>query len=208
VRARRDLHAVILELTHAMSGDTESGWSFPVRNGQIGPRSLAHLIESVVGPHVNERQIAQWAIHNGEVTTLPPAGETAGVRYGISPRQAVTTIKALGGQYGMDAELRFASIADLESERHHGRVLLIELADAEPDAPTRFAELAALDVPAHTVSLERPGASGGGAATIPLSALELAWSASNGAMIVTSGGQQAGPALLPVVIEAHLVGQA
>jgi len=190
-----------------MPGDTESGWSFPVENGHLGPRSIAMLIETVGGHHITERQIAAWAIHNEEVMTLPAVADPAGIRYGISPRQAVTTINALGRQYGMDAELRFATIADLESESHHGRVMLIEIGAGGSDAPTRFAELAVLDLPANTVTLRAPGTTVA-AEAIPLSALELAWSTSNGAMIVTSLGAEAGPALLPVVIEAQLVVEA
>ncbi len=188
-----------------MADDTQSGWSFPTANGHLGPRSIAMLIETVAGHHVNEPAVAQWAIHNGEVTALTPDSDAAEAGYGMSPTQAVATLNALGGQYGIEAELHFASIGDLESECHHGRILLIEIGDSHPGAQTRFAVLSAFDPAANAVTVNAPGATGPATETIPLSALEQAWSASNGAMIVTSHGSQVGPALLPVLIEPHLV---
>ena len=188
-----------------MPGDTESGWSFPVENGYLGPRSIATLIESVAGHHVTERQIADWVIHHGEVTVLPSATDAVGVRYGISPHQAVATLNELGRQYEMDAELRFASVADLEVECQHGHVVVIEIADAQSAAPTRSAVLSAVDPVGNAVALSAPGATGSATEEIPLSVLEQAWSASNGAMIATSRGPEAGPVLLPVVIDSQLV---
>lgn len=189
----------------AMADATRSGWSFPLLNGYLGPRPIATLIEGVSGHHLTELQIAQWAIDNGEVTRLAGDGGTTEVSYGFSPLQAVATINELGRQYGMEAELRFASVADLESERHHGRVVTIEIGDAQSGAPTRVAALCSLDPAGTTVLLGNPGESEPTGETVALSALELAWSASNGAMIVTSRAAQPGPALLPVVIEPDLV---
>ena len=183
---------------------SEPGWSFPVANGHLGPRALAMLIEAVSGHHVTERQIAQWAIHNGEVTLLPGAGEAAEARYAMTARQAVETLNELGRQYGMDSELRFASVADLESESRH-RALTIEIGDADSGAPTRFVVLSAFDPPGNAVAIGDPGSTDPPTETIPLSSLERAWAASNGALIMTSGGSEAGPALLPVVIEPRLV---
>ena len=186
-----------------------SDWSLRPANGYCGPGSVSMLIETVSGHHVSERQVASWAIHNGEVTALAGA---SGAWYGMLAVQAASTLNALGGQFGIEAAVRFGSIGDLESDVHHGLEVIVEIDGG--DGPGRFVVLTGVDAADDVVHLNDPGAPGRGTEAVSLSALRSAWSASNDAMIVISCREPGsaeqpdardGPVLLPIVLDAALV---